>query len=145
MARPTPVLPLVGSTIVAPGFSTPRRSASSTMAAAMRSFTLAPGLRASILASTRAPLASGSRRSRTSGVPPISSKTLSAIFSLIRSPGLEESYVVHGPRGAALFFRAGHEVAERPAIDDAGHRLADLVPQLAEVGAAAVAPAVGAA
>jgi hypothetical protein len=34
-----PVLPLVGSTISTPGFSTPRFSASHTMAAPMRHFT----------------------------------------------------------------------------------------------------------
>ena len=39
-----PVLPLVGSTTVAPGLSTPRRSASSTIASAMRSLTLPPGI-----------------------------------------------------------------------------------------------------
>ena len=54
MASPMPVLPLVGSTIVAPGLSTPRRSASSTIATAIRSFTLPPGLRDSTLTSTRA-------------------------------------------------------------------------------------------
>ena len=46
-ARPTPVLPAVASTIVSPGRRTPRRSASSTIASAMRSFTLPPGLRCS--------------------------------------------------------------------------------------------------
>src|SRR2546421_312798 len=121
MASPTPVLPLVGSTIVAPGLRAPRRSASSIMAAAMRSFTLAPGLRASILASTRAPAGSGNRRSRTSGVPPMSSRMVSAIFVLMRL------YVVHRPRGPALFLGARDEVAQRPAIHDAGHRLADLL------------------
>src|SRR5438067_7973358 len=141
MASPTPVLRLVGCPIVAPGLSAPRRSASSIMAAAVRSFTLAPGLRASILASTRAPAGSGNRRSRTSGVPPMSSRMVSAIFVLMRL------YVVHRPRGPALFLGARDEVAQRPAIHDAGHRLADLAPQLAEVGAfpRAVATAVRAA
>src|SRR5438046_1842003 len=52
-----PVLPLVGSTIVAPGLSTPRRSASSSIATAMRSLTLPPGLSDSSFATTVVPLA----------------------------------------------------------------------------------------
>src|SRR5881409_4062798 len=50
-----PVLPLVGSTIVAPGRSAPRRSASSIIATAIRSLTLPPGLKNSSFASTTAP------------------------------------------------------------------------------------------
>ena len=53
-ARPMPVLPLVGSTMVSPGWRRPSRSAASTMATAMRSLTLPPGLRASSLPSTAA-------------------------------------------------------------------------------------------
>ncbi len=75
-----PVLPLVGSTTVAPGLRSPRRSASSTMATAMRSFTLPPGLSDSILARTAAPAGFGSRFSFTSGVPPTTSSTELAIF-----------------------------------------------------------------
>src|SRR3954469_10717689 len=76
-----PVLPLVGSTIVPPGLSAPLASAASTMRTAMRSFTDPPGLRYSTLASTSG--ASGPRErvtlvSRTSGVPPIRSRTDSA-------------------------------------------------------------------
>ena len=44
MARAIPVLPLVGSTMVPPGFSSPEASAASTMAMPMRSFTLLDGL-----------------------------------------------------------------------------------------------------
>ena len=47
-----PVLPAVASTIVSPGRSTPRRSASCTIASAIRSLTLPPGLRCSHFAST---------------------------------------------------------------------------------------------
>ena len=47
-----PVLPLVGSMIVAPGFSSPFCSASSSIALAMRSFTLPAGLKYSTLATT---------------------------------------------------------------------------------------------
>ena len=39
-----PVLPLVDSTIVPPGFSSPDASAASTSATPRRSFTLEPGL-----------------------------------------------------------------------------------------------------
>ena len=55
------MLPAVASTIVSPGRRTPRRSASSTIASAMRSFTLPPGLRCSHLTSTgtSSPAASG--------------------------------------------------------------------------------------
>ena len=75
MASPMPVFPLVGSTTVEPGLSTPRRSASSIMPTAILSLTLPPGLSDSILASTTAPPALGSRLSLTSGVPPTASST----------------------------------------------------------------------
>jgi len=76
-ASPTPVLPLVGSTMVPPGPSRPAFSASSTMRSAMRSFTLPPGLKYSTLASTVADSPAVTLRSRTSGVLPINSTTLS--------------------------------------------------------------------
>ena len=44
MARAMPVLPLVPSTIVPPGRSSPLASAASTMATPMRSFTELAGL-----------------------------------------------------------------------------------------------------
>ena len=50
MARPTPVLPDVGSTIVPPGRNSPEASAASTMRRAIRSFTLPPGFMYSTLA-----------------------------------------------------------------------------------------------
>ena len=50
IASPTPVLPLVGSMIVAPGCSTPLSSASSIIESATRSFTLPAGLNDSSLA-----------------------------------------------------------------------------------------------
>jgi len=53
MARPTPVLPLVGSTIVPPGFRAPRFSASSIIASPMRSFTEPPGFSISSFATRR--------------------------------------------------------------------------------------------
>src|SRR5215470_1328776 len=75
-----PVLPLVGSTIVEPGFRRPRRSASSSMATAMRSLTLPPGFIDSIFATTLAPPGLGRRFNRTIGVRPTSSTTEPAIF-----------------------------------------------------------------
>src|SRR3954451_17769473 len=80
-ARPMPVLPLVGSTIVPPGFSAPLASAASTMRTAIRSFTEPPGLRYSSLASTSGASGRSSRVtdvSRTSGVLPTRSTTDSA-------------------------------------------------------------------
>ena len=51
MASPIPVFPLVGSTIIPPGFRRPCRSAASIMLRPMRSFTLPPGLNDSNLTS----------------------------------------------------------------------------------------------
>src|SRR5262245_27751252 len=77
-----PVLPLVGSMIVPPGRSRPSRSACSTMAWQMRSFTLPPGFSDSSLAQTSAPRPSscGRRDSRTTGVEPIRSRALRATW-----------------------------------------------------------------
>ena len=49
MASPMPVLPLVASTTVWPGFSVPSRSAASMMLTASRSLTDEAGLKASAL------------------------------------------------------------------------------------------------
>ena len=78
MARATPVLPEVASTIVPPGPSSPRASASSIMARAIRSLTLPPGLNHSSLAKMRAAAAGDSACSSTRGVSPIASSTLPA-------------------------------------------------------------------
>jgi hypothetical protein len=77
IARPTPVLPDVGSTIVPPGLRSPDFSAASTMRSAMRSFTEPPGFMYSILASTvpRAPPVVPP--SFSSGVFPTSSRSVS--------------------------------------------------------------------
>src|ERR1700730_14296091 len=145
-----PVLPLVGSTSVAPAASTPRRSASSTIASAIRSLTLPPGFSDSILASTVAPPARGRRLSRTRGVAPISSRTepasrgrAGAVAFLVvmgkscgeaRVSGEESSDVVHGAGRAAPLVGAPAQVLERGTIDHRGHRGVDLPPQLAEPG-----------
>ena len=65
-----PVLPDVASTIVAPGFSSPRRSASSTIASARRSFTEPPGFAASSFTYI-VTFAGASRAMRTTGVRPM--------------------------------------------------------------------------
>src|SRR5262245_5612907 len=151
MASPIPVLPLVGSTTVAPGLSTPRRSASSIMATAMRSFTLPPGLSDSSLPSTVAPPGRGRWFSRTRGVAPISSNTEPAtrgrvnrpvvVFSIIvlslsetPFPRQKKLDVIHRPRDAAPLFRALPQILERDAVHHAGHRLVDLSPQFGQIG-----------
>src|SRR5215510_9161803 len=68
MARLMPVLPLVASTIVAPGLSVPARSAAAIIDSAGRSLTLPAGFLNSHLAQTTAPLLGPTRPSRTSGV-----------------------------------------------------------------------------
>src|SRR5690242_4601601 len=73
IARPTPVLPEVGSTIVPPGRSFPSRSARSIIGSPIRSFTEPPGFRYSSLASSVGPTSRPSLSSRTIGVAPTSS------------------------------------------------------------------------
>src|SRR5918999_415171 len=75
MASPAPVLPLVGSTIVPPGSSWPARSARSTIARPIRSFTDPPGFRYSTLASRVGARPRPSRDNRTNGVPPTTSRS----------------------------------------------------------------------
>src|SRR5579859_1964248 len=70
MARPIPVLPLVPSTTVWPGFNSPDRSAASMTPSANRSLTEPSGLKASILTQTSTP-SGASRLILTTGVRPI--------------------------------------------------------------------------
>src|SRR5919112_6381900 len=105
-----PVLPLVGSTMVPPGCSSPLASAASTMRTAIRSFTEPPGLRYSTLASTSG--ASGPRwrvtdDSRTSGVLPTRSMTDSAYCTagLLAGPDHQDPWSNHPTRGDS----AGHQ------------------------------------
>src|SRR5690606_28635651 len=79
-ARPTPVLPEVGSTIVPPGFSSPDASAASIILVAMRSFDEPPGFRYSTFTSTVAAIPSVTLLSLTRGVLPTRSSTVSAYF-----------------------------------------------------------------
>src|SRR5690606_40681743 len=74
MARPAPVLPLVPSMIVPPGFSSPFRSASSIIATPIRSLTEPPGLKNSTFASSVPGRSAPSRCRRTSGVLPMVSR-----------------------------------------------------------------------
>src|SRR5205823_5806489 len=78
MARAMPVLPEVGSRMVAPGFRRPSRSASSTMALAMRSFSEPVGFWPSSFAHMRTPGFGDSRWMPTSGVSPIAARMSSA-------------------------------------------------------------------
>ena len=78
-ASPMPVLPLVGSIRVAPGFKSPLASRAAIMDTPIRSFTLEVGLKNSSLASTVATGFSSAVRlgRRTSGVSPMVSMMLS--------------------------------------------------------------------
>src|SRR6266481_5297111 len=128
-----PVFPLVGSTMVAPALSTPRRSASSSIATAMRSLTLPPGLSDSTLAATTAPPGLGSRFRRTIGVRPTSSSTDFAIFGTL----------ICGTSAAPRYGARG-EVAEAELVDHLRDRARDLVPELGQIVALARAPAAAA-
>ncbi len=75
MARPMPVLPLVASSTVCPGLSSPERSAASITAMASRSFTELSGLNDSHLTKRFTP-GGASRLIRTTGVPPMVSRML---------------------------------------------------------------------
>ena len=73
MASEMPVLPLVGSRIVAPGRSRPSASAARIMASAARSLIDPVGLRSSSLAQSRTSSLGESEGSPTSGVFPTES------------------------------------------------------------------------
>src|SRR6185503_6736196 len=77
MARPTPVFPLVASTMVPPGLSSPRFSACSMMNAPTRSLTDPPGFMNSNFAYSGTGKSLPILASRTSGVFPIAPNTLS--------------------------------------------------------------------
>src|SRR5687768_12083162 len=109
-ARPTPVLPLVGSTITPPGFRSPAASAASIIGSAMRSLTDPPGFMCSsfptILGRTSAP----SRSRATSGVSPTAAMTSGRIPGLSASGRLDLR--VGGSRiGPALLNRLDHRRA----------------------------------
>src|ERR1700710_2369004 len=90
MASAIPVLPLVGSRMIVSELISPAFSAASIMATPMRSFTLPAGLKNSSLATTSATAPSVTRRSRTSGVLPISWVMFSAmLICLLSNVGLQ--------------------------------------------------------
>jgi hypothetical protein len=72
-ARPMPVLPLVGSISVSPGFMRPSASAISTMRSPIRSFTLPPAEKNSHFATSSQRRPADKRLMRTQGVPPTKS------------------------------------------------------------------------
>src|SRR3954463_11760625 len=74
IARPVPVLPEVGSTIVPPGRRRPSASAASTIRIATRSLIEPPGLKYSTLATTCGVSPAAMRDRRTSGVSPTVSR-----------------------------------------------------------------------
>src|SRR6478752_3782917 len=86
MASEMPVLPLVGSITVQPGFSRPSASAAATIANAARSLIDPVGLRSSSFAHRRTSGAGDNRGNPTRGVPPTAStsesnRAISARFS----------------------------------------------------------------
>ena len=115
MASPTPVLPLVGSTIVPPGWSSPSRSAARIISSAGRSFDEPPGLVVSIFMASTLGMCSTSliRRSRTSGVLPMRSTTDGAIAVPARrgSSPIPELYADERPSDS---LRHGCPRSERP-------------------------------
>src|SRR5438270_645431 len=121
MARPTPVLPEVGSTIVPPGLSFPSRSAASIIASPIRSFTEPPGFRYSSFARSVHPVSRPIFWRRTIGVPPTSSRTLGNVrgmWGIVRgrrafASGMNITTIGKGNIGGGLarrWERAGHDV-----------------------------------
>src|SRR5262249_53301955 len=94
-ARPIPVLPDDGSRIVAPGFSVPSRSASSTILSAIRSFEEPPGFCPSSLAHMRTSGFGESACTPTSGVLPIKPRTSSWRVTRSRAAGDGREYREH--------------------------------------------------
>src|SRR6266576_1399364 len=88
MARPWPVLPEVGSTMVPPGFRRPSRSAASIIRSPMRSFTLPPGFSISSFARMAGRTPPVTCRRRTSGVFPIASRNVSRTLTWVFSPAV---------------------------------------------------------
>ena len=80
MARPIPVFPLVASKIIVSALMRPAEVSVSIIETAMRSFTLLAGLKYSSLHAIVASIPVATRLSLTSGVFPISSEVLLAIF-----------------------------------------------------------------
>ena len=73
------MFPLVGSTMVIPGFSMPDASAAVTIDSAVLSFTLPAGLADSSFAHTSTPFGGATRFSLTTGVSPTTSSIVSPL------------------------------------------------------------------
>src|SRR5512144_1196742 len=117
MARPMPVLPLVASTTVCPGLSSPFFSASSMTPRASRSFTEPSGLNASILTYRFTP--GGARRLiLTTGVLPTVSRMLPNFAMRAPLGTKQESAVI--PRCGRLPL-AGDEIRVREALGVVEH------------------------
>ena len=122
-ASPIPVFPLVGSMIVAPGFSTPFSSASSIIASAIRSFTDPAGFRYSSLASNVVSVIhffSAYLLIFRIGVPPISSNAIflmSPIFLPLSFISLKKAVTtLHGNCSHLMLFTVIHKVYEKQTI-----------------------------
>src|SRR5664279_5469310 len=123
-----PVLPLVGSiNTVLPGWMRPAFSASSIMLTPMRSFTLAQGLNPSSLAAILALLPSDTLCRYTSGVWPMSSVTLFAIFmncSLLNDaerPGCASDFFWETRGGKRLERRAAESTTTGKGVKRGAH------------------------
>ena len=111
IARAMPVFPLVGSRMIVSGLIRPACSAASIMDTPMRSFTLPAGLKDSSLAATSATAPAVTRRSRTSGVCPISCVMSSAILIglLLRLPPPSADRAASNPLFRWECFSGGYE------------------------------------
>src|SRR5687768_10810943 len=114
MASPTPVLPLVGSTMVPPGLSLPSRSAASTILMAIRSLTDPPGFMYSSLARTSGLAPSVTRESWIRGVLP--TRSISEVTYCTRA-------TVTWPRSAGAALQLIEEGLAQPAELDGRDRL----------------------
>src|SRR5690606_11270661 len=104
MARPMPVLPEVGSTMVSPGSRTPRDSASTIMLSAGQSLTEPPGLARSSLAHRDAAPWPVKELSRTTGVRPMVSVMLSYFTGLSKRPGRAVARLLREAVGRAALY-----------------------------------------
>src|SRR5215212_1616640 len=141
IASEIPVLPLVGSSSSRPGSSSPRASAVSTMAFAIRSLTDPLGFWPSSFAYSRTAGLGASRFSSTSGVFPTRSRSELAATGHGRE---EDERCVLGDRGFEAVLRADvlttdvdvHEGRDVAVFEDAGaepgEALADLVEDLTD-------------
>src|SRR5215208_160213 len=138
MARPTPVLPLVGSISVPPGLSRPSRSAASISATATRSLIEPPGFIASIFATSCGLSPEARRERRTRGVSPMASM-IESLISVLVSTSLLTATPQHTLAGAA---RSSVERIARAATGEDGDRRDGLVVEVLPHDARRSAPRV---